>query len=64
MFYVVITNFRKKIVNFYYTKKKSKEGRGVARVLALFIRDHFKLDPIFFCSSDIVTESLQGMWDF
>ena len=37
---------------------------GVARVLPLFMRDHFKLDPIFFCSLDIVTESVQRMWDF
>ena len=64
LFYAVITNSRTKSITFYCTKEFFKEGREVARGLPLFIRDHFKLDPTFFCSSDIVTESLQGIWDF
>jgi hypothetical protein len=40
------------------------EGRSVARGLPLFIRDHFKLDPEFFCSSTALADALNGNWDF
>ena len=30
----------------------------------MFIRDHFKLDPAFFCTSDALTTALNGEWDF
>ena len=40
------------------------KGRSVARALPLFIRDYFKLDPAFFCSSNILTEALNGDWNF
>ena len=36
----------------------------MARGLPLCIRDHFNLDPYFFCSSDSITEALNWDWDF
>ena len=39
------------------------EGRSVARGLPLFIWDQL-LDPAFFCSSNTLTEALNGDCDF
>ena len=36
----------------------------MAKGLPLFIRDHFKLDPSYFCSNDAVAESFEGKWNF
>ena len=38
------------------------EARGVARGLPLFMRDFYKLDPCFFCSSESVSEALEETW--
>ena len=35
----------------------------MARALPLFIRDYFKLDPAFFCSSDFLNETITGDWN-
>ena len=40
------------------------EGRSVARDLLLFIWDYFKLNPAFFCSSNILIEALNRDWNF
>ena len=49
---------------FYYTKANFHEGRSIARGLPLFIRDHFRLDPAFFCDSDLITSTLEGEWSY
>ena len=63
LFYAIIPDKKRKSVTFYYSRANFKEGRSVARGMPLFIRDHFKLDPAFFCSSEALTEALDGVWD-
>ena len=62
VFYAIIPN--KNSYTFYYTRANSDEGRSIARGLPLFIRDYFKLDPAFFCTSDAITSALAGDWDY
>lgn len=62
VFYAVIPD--KKSFIFYYTKANYSEGRSIARGLPLFIRDHFRLDPSFFCSSEALTTALAGDWNY
>ena len=62
VFYAIIPD--KKSWVFYFTKANIKEGRSIARGLPLFIRDHFKLDPAFFCTSEALTLALSGEWDY
>ena len=62
VFYSIIPD--KNSSTFYYTRANFNEGRSIARGLPLFIRDHFKLDPAFFCSSDTLTTALEGEWDY
>ena len=64
LFYSIIPNQRTKSVTFYFSKANAQEARGVARGLPLFIRDFFKLDPSFFCSSESLTIALEGFWDY
>ena len=51
-------------VTFYFSKANVEEARGVARGLPLFIRDYFKLDSSFFCSSEDLTAALEGHWEY
>ena len=62
LFYAIIPDKASKTITFHYSRANSREGRSVARGLPLFIRDHFKLDPAFFCSSASLTEALDGEW--
>ena len=64
LFYAIIPDKKKKCVTFYYSRANFMEGRSVARGMPLFIRDHLKLDPSFFCNSSALTEALEGDWDF
>ena len=48
----------------YFSKANSDEARSVARGMPLFIRDHFKLEPTFFCGSNEIAECMEGDWDF
>ena len=64
LFYAIIPNNADKTIKFHFTKANAKEGRSVARGLPCFIRDYFQLDPAFFCTSDALSESLAGSWDY
>ena len=64
LFYAIIPNRDTKCITFYFTKANALEGRGVARGLPLFIRDYCKLDPAFFCSSEALTDAMEGSWTF
>ena len=63
LFYAIIPNQRNKSVTFYFSKANSEEARSVARGLPLFIRDHFKLEPSFFCGSNEIAECMEGDWN-
>ena len=64
LFYAIVPNKKSRSTTFYYSRANADEARSVARCLPLFIRDHFKLEPSFYCSSDAVTSALEGKWDF
>ena len=64
LFYAIIPDKKKKSVTFYYSRANFNEGRSVARGMPLFIRDHLKLDPAFFCNSTALTEAMEGEWDY
>ena len=64
MFYAIITDKESKNITFYYFRASSKEGKSVTYGLPLFIRDHFKFDPVFFCNSELLTKALDGELDF
>ena len=64
LFYAIVPNRDTKCITFYFTKANASEGRSVARGLPLFIRDHYQLDPAFFCSSEALTDSLGGSWNY
>ena len=51
------------MTTFYFSKANVKEARSIAQGLPLFIRDHFKLDPLYFCGTEFMTECLAGEWD-
>ena len=36
----------------------------MTRGMPLFIRDHFNLDPVFFCNSEALTAALEKDWHF
>ena len=38
------------------------EARSVVRGLPFFIRDQFKIEPSFCCSSSLIANVLQGSW--
>ena len=61
VFYAIIPD--KRSFTFYFTKANYHEGRSIARGLPLFIRDYFKLDPAFFCSSGSIAQALEGEWN-
>ena len=63
LFYAIVPNQKRKSVEFYFSKANAEEARSVANALPLFIRDYFKLEPSFFCSSDCLAEALAGDWD-
>ena len=63
VFYAIIPNQRSKMTTFYFSKANSEEARSIARGLPLFIRDHFKLDPLYFCGTEVMAECLEGEWD-
>ena len=52
------------MVTYYFSTANSEEARSVAHGLPLFIKDHFKLKPSFFCSSDDVAICLEGEWSY
>ena len=58
LFDAIIPNHKTKKVKCYFSQENVEEARGVARGLLLFIRDFYKLDPNFFCSSNSVSEAL------
>jgi hypothetical protein len=62
VFYAIIPD--KEAFTFYFTKANFHEGRSIARALPLFIRDYFKLDPAFFCSSGAIAQAMEGVWDY
>ena len=64
LFYAIIPNRDSKSTTFYFTKANAPEGRSVARGLPHFIRDFFKLEPAFFCTSTALTEAMDGDWTF
>ena len=64
LFYAIIPNNTDKTIKFHFTKANAREGRSVARGLPCFIKDYFQLDPAFFCTSDALSESLAGSWDY
>ena len=64
LFYAIIPDKVMKSVTFYYSRANYFEGRSVARGLPLFIKDHFLLDPAFFCTSEAITDALDGDWNF
>ena len=64
MFYAIITDKESTYITFYYSRASSKEGKSVTCGLPLFIRNPFKLDPVFFCNSESLTEALDGELDF
>ena len=64
LFYAIIPNQKTKLTTFYFSSANTDEARSVATGLPLFIRDHFKIKPSFFCGSDEVTKCLEGEWDF
>ena len=64
LFYGIIPDDSSKTITFYCSRANYAEGRSIARALPLFIRDYFKLEPAFFCSSDSLTVSLNGDWNF
>ena len=64
LYYGIIPDSISKTVTFYCSRANYMEGRSVARGLPLFIRDYFKLEPDFFCSSEALTDALNGDWDF
>jgi len=64
LFYAIVPNKKSRSTTFYYSRANADEARSVARCLPLFIRDHFKLEPSFYCSSNAVTSALEGKWDF
>ena len=64
LFYSIIPNNTDKTIKFHFTRANAREGRSVARGLPCFIKDYFKLEPTFFCTSDALSESLAGSWDY
>ena len=64
LFYAIIPNKDSKTITFHFTKANASEGRSVARGLPQFIRDHFHLEPAFFCTSTALTEAMEGDWTF
>jgi len=64
LFYAIVPDKIMKTVTFYYSRANYTEGRSIARGLPLFIRDHFILDPAFFCTSEAITDALDGDWNF
>ena len=62
VFYAIIPH--KSSWSFYFTKVNYQEGRSIARGLPLFIRDHFKFDPAFICSSEAISLAMEGDWNY
>ena len=62
--YSIIPDSISKTITCYYSKAKYIEANSVVRNFPLFIRDHFKLDPTFFCSSHAIADATEGSWDF
>ena len=40
------------------------EGKSVARGIPILIQDYLNLDSAFFCSFNVLTEVLNGDWNF
>ena len=64
LFYAIIPNQKTKMTTFYFSHANMDEARSVARALPLFIKDYFKIKPSYFCSSEVITDCLEGEWDF
>ena len=60
LFYSIILNSRSKSASFYYSTANYHEGKSVVRAIANFIKETLKLDPNFYCTSNLVTVSLNG----
>ena len=63
-FYAIIPNHKRKNVTFYSSKANAEEARSVAQGMTIFIKDHFKLDTSFFCSSELFTTAEEGYWNY
>ena len=63
LFYAIVRNLGK-IVTFNFSKANVEEVSGVTCDLSLFTQDYFKLDPRFFCSSDVMASVLGGHWEY
>ena len=64
LFHAIIPDQNSKTVEFFFTKANSSEGSSVARALPLFIRDHYKKSPDFFCDSAFIQNVLEGEWSY
>ena len=52
-----------KSVTFYYSSANYNEGKSVARALPCFIKDTLKVEPEFYCSSQLIAKGINGLWD-
>ena len=64
LFYAIAPNQRTKMVTYYFSTANYDEASSVAHGLPLFIKDHFKLKPSFFCGSDDIAICLEGEWNY
>jgi len=63
LFYAIIPNRADNSVTFYYSRANVKEGRSCAQALPALIRDELKLEPSFFCNSELIAEVKAGHWE-
>ena len=63
LFYAIITDSSTKSATFYYSSANYNEGRSVSRAIACFIKDNLEVDPAFYCTSQLIADSLNGEWD-
>ena len=63
LFYAIIPNRTDNSVTFYYSRANVKEGRSCAQALPALIRDELKLEPSFFCNSELIAEVKSGHWE-
>ena len=62
LFYAIIPTSATKTATFYYSAANQSEGRSVARGLPCFIKEYYKKDPSFYCTSDLIYSALNGEW--
>ena len=60
LFYYTISNSISKTVTIYYSAASFQEGESVSRAIVCLIKEILELDLIFYCSSQLVAEGLNG----